>query len=458
MKDRYARIFGAYDIRGVVGEDLDSPTARAIARAYGDYLCPRAPGIFLIGHDGRWSSPALAEAVSVGLRESGHQVTHIGLSSTPMVYWYGAEGGFDGSIAISASHLPAEYNGLKLCQQDALPLSDEHGLPEIEAMSRKTLKQSGRPSSELLAFASPMGQYIARVRSRLKLVRPLKIAVDAGNGMGGISTEALFSPFDTIELWRLSFHPDGYFSGRSPNPLEEGALNRLSETVRKRKLDFGLAFDGDADRAVAVNEQGEMVPPDALGGLIAMHFLKENAGAVILHDLRTSRALAEQIEAAGGRPIRSRVGHAFIKRAMRDNHALFAMELSGHYYYSDLHYTDNGLRTLVELINIVSAEGKPLSELIKPFLRYPTSGEINLKVADREKVLTALENKHREGRIDHLDGLSVDYPDWWFNARASHTELVLRLNIGATNQALLTERQQILVKQINDINQYLSQA
>jgi len=452
VEDRYTRVFGAYDIRGIVGDDLDSATAMAIARAYGDYLCPKEPGGFLIGHDGRWSSPALAEAVSVGLRKAGHRVTHIGLSSTPMVYWYGAEGGFDGSIALSASHLPANYNGLKLCQRDALPLSGEHGLPEIEAMSRKTPKQSGRPSSELLAFASPLGQYIARIRSRLKPVRPLKIAVDAGNGMGGIGTEALFSPFDAVELWRLSFHPDAYFSGRSPNPLEEGAIDRLSEIVRKRKLDFGLAFDGDADRAVAVNEKGEMVPPDALGGLIAMHFLKENPGAVILHDLRTSRAVAELIEAAGGRPVRSRVGHAFIKRAMRDNHALFAMELSGHYYYSDLHYTDNGLRTLVELINIVSAEDKPLSELIKPFQRYPTSGELNLKVTDREKVLAALENKYREGRIDHLDGLSVDYPDWWLNVRSSHTESILRVNIGATNKTLLSDKSKVLLADIKNIS------
>jgi len=456
MKDRYARIFGAYDIRGVVGEDLDSPTARAIARAYGEYLCPRAPGSFLIGHDGRWSSPALAEAVSVGLRESGHQVTHIGLSSTPMVYWYGAEGGFDGSIAITASHLPANYNGLKLCQWDALPLSGEHGLPEIEAMSRKTPKQSGRPSSELLAFASPLGQYIARIRSRLKPVRPLKIAVDAGSGMGGISTEALFSPFNAVELWRLSFHPDAYFSGRSPNPLEEGALDRLSETVRKRKLDFGLAFDGDADRAVVVDERGEMVPPDALGGLIAMHFLKEYPGAVILHDLRTSRILPELVNEAGGKSVRSRVGHAFIKRAMRDNHAIFAMELSGHYYYSDLHYTDNGLRTLVELINIISADDKSLFQLIEPFKRYPTSGEINQKVTDREKVLEALENKYQDGRVDHLDGLSVDYPDWWFNARSSHTESMLRVNIGATNKTLLSDKSKVLLSNIENISKGLN--
>ncbi len=453
--DRYTKVFGAYDVRGIVGDGLDSATVKTIARAYGEYLCPKQPGAFLVGHDGRWSSPALAEAVSLGLREVGHHVTHIGLSSTPMVYWYGAEGGFDGSVAISASHLPAEYNGLKLCQRDALPLSEDHGLREIEAASRMPPKARSRPGSELLAFASPLGQYVAHIRSKLKPVRPVKIAVDAGNGMGGIGTDSLFSPFDPIELWRLSFQPDGRFSGRSPNPLDKGALDRLSETVQRRGLDFGVAFDGDADRAVVVNERGEMLPPDALGGLVALHMLEENPGAVILHDLRVSRAVVELIQAKGGKPVRSRVGHAFIKRAMREQSAVFAMELSGHYYYSDLHYTDNGLRTLVDLINIVSAAGQPLSELAVPFQRYPTSGEINLQVVNRDKVLAALEPKYADGRIDHLDGLSVDYPDWWFNVRASHTESILRVNIGAANKDLLSNKSKGVLADIETINKGL---
>ncbi len=451
-EDRYARVFGAYDVRGIVGDDLDSATVKEIARAFGDYLCPKEPGSFLIGHDGRWSSPALAEAVSLGLRESGNRVTHVGLSSTPMVYWYGAEGGFDGSIAISASHLPAEYNGLKLCQRDALPLSGDYGLPEVEALSRREQKSVARPSNEIVAFAAPLGEYVARIRSRLKPVRPLRIAVDAGNGMGGISAEALFSPFDAVELWRLSFHPDGHFSGRSPNPLTEGALDRLSDTVRKRQLDFGVAFDGDADRAVVVNERGEMVPPDAFGGLVALHMLDYSPGAVILYDLRVSRAVVELIQAKGGKPIRSRVGHAFIKRAMREHSAVFAMELSGHYYYSDLHYTDNGLRTLVELINIVSAADKPLSELITPFQRYPTSGEINLTVGDRDRVLAGLERRYADGRLDHLDGLSVDYDDWWFNVRSSHTESILRVNVGAENKDLLSTRSKALLADVESID------
>jgi phosphomannomutase len=447
LENRYAKIFGAYDIRGVVGEELDSPMVRAIAGAYGDYLCPDQPGHFVIGHDGRWSSPALAEAASVGLRESGHNVTHMGLASTPMVYWYGAEGGFDGSIAVTASHLPPQYNGLKLCQRDALPLSSEHGLSEILAMLQKGPQR--KQCNELLQQTSPLPLYVARMRGFLKLEKSIRVAVDAGNGVGSIAAEALLSVVDRVQLWQLGFHPDGYFRERSPNPLNEGALDDLSEMVKKEGLDFGVAFDGDADRMVAVDETGVMIPPDAVGGLIGLRILKQNSGATILHDLRTSRAFPEEIKAAGGYPVRTRVGHAFIKRAMRQQKALFAMELSGHYYYADLHYIDSGLRTLVELMNIVSSTDEPLSRLIKPFLRYPTSGEINLEVADRDKALLALESKYRSGQIDHLDGLSVDYDDWWFNARPSNTEPVLRLNIGATSKALLEEKRKELLSKLN---------
>lgn len=445
----------AYDIRGIVGTDLDSPRVRAIARAYGEYLCPQRPGGFLIGHDDRWSSAAFAEAASYGLREVGHKVTHIGLASTPLVYWSGAEGGFDGSIAISASHLPPHYNGLKLCSRDALPLSSEHGLRDIAEILRRPQRTSLYPFNEAVRYSSPLAEYASEIRRHVKPVRALKVAVDAGNGMGGMAAEAVLASVDMIELWRLNFHLDGKFPVRPSNPLGPGALEQLAGTVKKNGLDFGLAFDGDADRAIAVDEQGHMLPPDALGGLIALNMLKAHPGAVILHELRVSRALPEQIGAAGGKPVRSRVGHAFIKRAMREHDAQFAMELSGHYYYADLHYTDNALRTLVELINIVSAVSRPLSGLIEPFKRYPASGEMNLEVTDREGLLARLEAQYKGAHVDHLDGLSVDYPDWWFNVRPSQTEPIMRVNVGAVSRARLREEQQTLLGRIHEIDERL---
>jgi phosphomannomutase len=448
--NNFASVFHTYDIRGVVGKEINSATVRAIAGTYGKYLCPRQPGRFVIGHDARWSSPSLAEAASVGLRESGHQVTHIGLACTPMVYWYGAEGDYDGSIAVTASHLPPEYNGLKLCERDALPLSSEHGLSEIAAMLRRPTHPIQRPSNELLRQATPLPLYVEKIRNFLKPDKTVKVAVDAGNGVGSIAVEALFSSLDTVQLWRLGFSLDGYFRERSPNPLDGGALDRLSMTVKKHRLNFGVAFDGDADRVIAVDENGVMVPPDAVGGLVALRLLHQTPGSTILYDLRASRALPQEIEASGGHAIRTRVGHALIKRAMREHKALFALELSGHYYYADLHYTDNGLRTLVELINIVATSDGPLSQLIKPFLRYPSSGEINLKIADRAKALLSLEDKYRDGRIDHLDGLSVDYADWWFNVRPSNTEPLLRLNVGATSKTRLREKRKKLLAEIED--------
>ena len=446
LENRYRKVFGAYDIRGIVGEDLDSAMVRAIAGAYGDYLCPGREGRFIVGHDGRWSSPALVEAASVGLREFGHNVTHIGLATTPMVYWYGAEASFDGSIAVTASHLPPQHNGLKLCGQDALPLSSDQGLSEILAMLQKAPRHS--KCNESLERVWPLPLYAARVRSFLKLEKGLKLAIDAGNGVGSLAADALLSVVDRANVWRLRFHVDGRFRERSPNPLTEGALDELSGVVKNEGLAFGVAFDGDADRVVAVDEAGAMIPPDALGGLIGLRMLRQSQGATITHDLRVSRAFPEAIKAAGGHPVRTRVGHAFIKRAMREQKSVFAMELSGHYYYADIHYIDSGLRTLVELMNIASSSDEPLSRLIKPFLSYPTSGEINLEVADRDKALSALESKYRSGQIDHLDGLSVDYDDWWFNARPSNTEPLLRLNIGATSTTLLEEKRKELLGEI----------
>ena len=444
----YRKIFHAYDIRGEIGQDFNSSVVRTIACAFANYLCPDKVGRFVIGHDVRWSSPALAEAASVGLREAGHQVTQIGLSSTPLLYWYGAEGGFDGSIAITASHLPPAYNGLKLCRSDAIPLSSEDGLNDIlDMLSTFSYKTVGA-INESLTHIAPLPLYAAYLKQCLKPAKRLRIAVDAGNGIGGIETAAVFPYSDMIEVWPLGFHPDGKFPSRPSNPLEEGALGQLRQVVLNNKLSCGLAFDGDADRAVVIDEKGAIVTADALGGLVARRLLEEHPGATILYDLRISRAFVENLQSVGARTVRSRVGHAFIKHAMREHNAIFAAELSGHYYYSDLHFTDNGLRTLIELVNILSREERPLSELTKSFQKYPTSGEINIRIRNWEKILGLLEKKYADGHLDYLDGLSAEYPEWWFNIRPSHTEPVIRVNIGAVNKRILDVKKQSLLAQI----------
>ena len=443
MADHLDQIFGAYDIRGVVGENLDSPTARRIARAYGDHVTPDRPGRYLVGHDARLTSPALAEAVSVGLREGGHHVVHLGQATTPMTYWVGAEEGFDGSVTVTASHLPPEHNGMKLCRDDAKPLSVEDGLPEIEAAVRRALVEGdpppASPTDEVTGRIDRMEVYVAALRRFLAPSRPLRIAVDASCGVGGVDTERLLSPVDPVasaglEVWFLNTAPDGRFPAHSGNPLDEDATTELSALVVERGLDLGVAYDGDADRLVAVDETGARLGPGTLGGLLALRLLEGAPGATVLYDLRASRALPEVIAAHGGVPQRTRVGHAIIKPAMRAADAVFAAELSGHYYYCDLHVTDSGLRSLIELVNLVAASDRPLSVLRRPFDVYPTAAEANREVADRAAVLAGLEAAYvADGlTVEHLDGLSVDGDDWWANVRASNTEPVIRVNVGAT--------------------------
>lgn len=442
--DRLDDIFGAYDVRGVVGDDLDSSVALRLGRAYADHLAPRGGGRFLVGHDVRTSSPALAEAVSVGMRLGGHSVTHLGLAATPLVYWAGAEGRFDGSVAVTASHLPPEHNGFKLCRRDAIPLSSEDGLPDIlAAMRAGPPTASTLPVDDELRRAHVLDHYVARLRAHLRPARRVRVVVDAGGGAGGLDTERLLDSVADVDAFLLDAHPDGRFSGRSPNPLDVGATDRLAATVLAHGADLGVAYDGDADRAVAVDETGARLAPDALGALLAVHLLERHPGAVVLYDLRASRALAEDVAAAGGLARRTRVGHAFVKPAMRAADAVFAAELSGHYYYRDLHTTDSGLRSLIELIDLVAAADRPLSELAAPFDRYPTSGEINVaapSAAAASEVLAALAGRFPGTAVDHLDGVSLDADDWWANVRASHTEPVLRVNVGATTDEVLHAR------------------
>ena len=431
-----AGIFKAYDIRGRYPDELDEEVAKRIGNAFAHLLGAKW---IVVGRDMRLSSAALAGAFAEGAALAGADVADAGEVSTPLLNYAIGRGGFDGGPMATASHLPGGMNGLKLSRKDAIPLSGDRGLPLLETMVGEVERG---PVAGLHYTVDMLDVYVRKVAGFIRAQRPLTIAVDAGNGMAGPEIPPLFARAPAWHLVPMYLEPDGTFPHHHANPLDPETTRDLQARVVAEGADFGAAFDGDADRCGFVDERGERVRQDLVTGLIAEFLLEESPGATILYDLRSSRAVVEAIERAGGRGVRSRVGHAFIKARMREEGAIFAGELSGHYYYRDMGFTDNGLLTLVMVANIVAARGKPLSELIRPLDRYPSTGEINLQVGDPDRVFAALEARYRDADLDHLDGLTVGYPAWWFNIRRSHTEPVVRLNLEADTESLLDEKRQ----------------
>ncbi|WP_292522024.1 phosphomannomutase/phosphoglucomutase [Methanoculleus sp.] len=431
-----AGIFRAYDIRGRYPDELDEATAKRIGNAFVRLLAAEQ---VVVGRDMRPSSASLARAFVEGAVGAGAEVADIGMVSTPLLNYAIAAGGFDGGAMVTASHLPGEMNGFKLARENAIPLSGDRDLPLLETRVGEEPAARAGGSCRRIDMLEP---YIGKVAGFLRAPKPLKIVVDAGNGMVGPEVPRLF---ERVPAWRLVpmyLEPDGRFPHHHANPLDPETTRDLQDRVVAEGADFGVAFDGDGDRCGFIDERGERVREDLVTALIAEFLLLEVAGATILYDLRSSRAVVETIEKAGGRAVRSRVGHAFIKALMREENALFAGELSGHYYYRDMGFTDNGLLTLVYIANILAASGRTLSELIRPLDRYPSTGEINLRVSDTAAVLAVLAARYRDADLDHLDGLTAGYSDWWFNIRPSQTEPVVRLNLEAERKELLDEKAQ----------------
>jgi len=426
-----AEIFRAYDIRGRYPDELDEVTAKRIGNAFIRLLAAEQ---IVVGRDMRLSSPALARAFIEGAVEAGAEVTDIGMVSTPLLNYAIAAGKFDGGVMVTASHLPGEMNGFKLAREDAVPLSGDRDLPLLETLTDEEPVVRAAGSCRRTDM---LDDYIGKVAGFVRSPGPLTIVADAGNGMVGPEVPRLFERVPAWRLIPLYLEPDGRFPHHHANPLDPKTTQELQERVVAEGADFGVAFDGDGDRCGFIDERGERVREDLVTALIADYLLGENPGATILYDLRSSRAVVEAIEMAGGRAVRSRVGHAFIKAAMREEGALFAGELSGHYYYRDMGYADNGLLTMVLVANILAASGQTLSELIRPLERYPSTGEINLAVRDPSAVLAVLEARYRDADLDHLDGLTIGYPTWWFNIRPSHTEPVVRLNLEAETRDLM---------------------
>jgi phosphomannomutase len=441
-------IFKAYDIRGTYPEELNETIAKKIGACFVQML---KAGRIVVGRDMRLSASSLAQALIQGAVSAGASVSDIGMVSTPMLYYAIIEGEFEGGAMVTASHLPGGMNGFKLCREKAIPLSGDHGLPELERLVRKKLTAQQRSfkagSYQKIDF---MDKYMDKLVNFVHETKPLKIVVDAGNGMAGPEVPLLFKRFPAWKLIPMYIEPDGRFPHHIANPLLPSATRDLQASVLKEKADLGVAFDGDADRCGFIDEKGERIPEDLVTGLIAEFLLKNEPGSTILYDLRSSRVVSEVISDRGGKAIRSRVGHAFIKDRMRTENAIFAGELSGHYYFRDMGFTDNGIFTMIQMLNLLSWKDVPLSHLIQPLKKYCSTGEINMRVENREAVFSALEAKYHDSREDHLDGLTVEYDSWWFNLRASNTEPLMRLNLEAKDSKILEEKKQEVLKFIGD--------
>ncbi len=436
-----ATIFKAYDIRGIYGKDLTDDLAYSIGRAFATFLGGTGKTI-VIGRDIRPHSEPLFTNLANGLMDQGFNVIDIGHVSTPMSYHANGKKHADGSIMITASHNPAEWNGFKLCREQAIPISGATGIVDIEKI---VLDKSFAPKANTrgtLSHYDVVPEYVAFVRTFSHLTKKLPVAIDYANGMGIWEGKALDDLLDIAPLFNT---PDGTFPNHEANPLLHETLHDLQQKMKSGQYAFGAAFDGDADRAGFLDETGEIIPMDLITALIAQDVLSTQKG-VIFYDLRSSWITKETIAANGGTPMMSRVGHAFIKQQMRENDALFAGELSGHYYFKANFTTESSALAILSIANIVARSGKPLSELIKPLRKYFASGEINTHVTrDPKAILAEIKSTYTGGRGFELDGVSVEYTDWWFNVRCSNTEPLVRLNLEAKTQALMETRRDELL-------------
>jgi phosphomannomutase len=432
----YAKIFKAYDIRGVVPDDLDENAAEAVGAAF--VALTGAAGI-VTAYDMRASSPGLAAAFARGAAAQGADVISSGLGSTDLLYYASGSLDLPGAM-ITASHNPARYNGIKLCRAGARPVGAETGLREIQEMVAAGITaHSGVPGT--VTERDLLSGYAAHLRTLVDLsgIRPLKVVVDAGNGMAGYTVPTVFDglPIETVPLY---FELDGNFPNHEANPIDPRNLADLQRAVTNAGADLGLAFDGDADRCFVVDERGELVSPSVLTALIAVRELQREPGAAIIHNLITSRAVAEIVLAHGGRPVRTRVGHSFIKAQMAAEGAVFGGEHSGHFYFRDFWFADSGMLAAMHVLAALGSGTRPLSQLLAEYSRYVATGEINSEVAD-QAATTARIRAAFAGRpgltTDDLDGLTVSAPDWWFNVRPSNTEPLLRLNAEAADAATL---------------------
>jgi phosphomannomutase len=444
-------IFKAYDIRGVYPDSLNEDVARDIGRAFVAYLGLSGSRV-VVARDMRLSGEALNTAFIEGVTQSGADVLDVGLVSTDALYFAVGHLEEPGGAMITASHNPKEYNGFKLCREDAIALSGEHGISQIRDLitSGKLPEPAEYPGS--VEESDITEDYAKHCLSFINTegLRRLNIVVDAGNGMAGKMLPPIFEklPFDYVPMY---FELDGSFPNHPPNPIEPENMKDLQERVVAEGADFGAAFDGDADRVFVVNEKGETISGDILAALVAKNVLEKEPGATILYSAVCSKALPELIESEGGRAIRTKAGHSIIKPQMREHNAAFGAEHSGHFYFRDNYFADSGIIAMLTVSELVARQDGPISELLAPIDHYVRSGEINLEVEDQEATLRKVEEHYAQRddpKIDHLDGLTVDYGDWWFNLRPSNTEPLLRLNVEASDREPMERERDALLELI----------
>src|SRR4051794_1974887 len=430
-------VFKAYDVRGTVPDQIDESLARAVGSAFVAVTNAQASGV-VVGHDMRPSSPGMARALAEGAAAAGADVTMIGLASTDQLYYASGHFGVPGAM-FTASHNPAQYNGIKLCRAFAVPLGMDTGLGAVRDLVAAGERPSGQRTGKIVQ-RDVLDDYAEHLLTLVSVAgRRLRVAVDAGNGMAGHTAPAVLGRLD-LEVVPMYFELDGTFPHHEANPIEPANLADLQAKVRESGADIGLAFDGDADRCFIVDERGEIVSPSVLTALIASRELAREPGATVIHNLITSRAVPELVIELGGTPVRTRVGHSFIKATMAETDAIFGGEHSGHFYFRDFWRADSGMLAALHVLAALAETDRPLSELLSRVGGYVSTGEINSTVSDQASVIADLEKEYaaREGVvIDHLDGLTVAQDSWWFNVRPSNTEPLLRLNAEAADRATL---------------------
>lgn len=441
-------IFKAYDIRGEVPKALDADTAYKLGKAYADYFHPKT---VVVGRDMRVSSEELFAALTKGLREQGVNVIDIGLTPTPVMYFAVKHLNADGGLNVTASHNPGKDNGFKVVAKDAIPVAGETGIYDLrDRVAKGVFEQPASTPGTITAHEGMIDAYIKRSMELMNVteIKPLHVVIDTGNGMAGPLLQAFFKHFPQITMTHLYPELDGNFPNHLADPLDPENLRDAQKKVRSLRADLGIVFDGDGDRIVMIDETGEPITADFLTALIAKEVLKNHHGEKVMYDLRSSWITKEIIEQAGGVPVMCRVGHSYIKQMMRENGAVFAGELSGHIYFRDIGMFEAPLMTVLAILQLRSDSGKKMSELVAPLRKYFASGEINSDVEDKDGKMKELEQRYKDGAKDvsWMDGIRIEFDDWWFNVRPSNTEPKLRLNLEARNKELMEQKRDEVLK------------